>query len=188
MDDRLARQLDVARERTIHRGGICKWQIRSADGTGEEQIAPEGDTVPRECDMAGRVSGHVHHREAKRAAAELLPVGKLAVRAVRLLEVDSVQLRGARRQRGVGGQIERMEQDGYVVLAADRSDRADVIDVRVCQPDRVDRNGGVADHREDAARFVAGIDEDAAPRLLVRDEVAVLLEDPDGANVDPHTA
>ena len=47
-------------------------------------------------------------------------------------------------------------------LASHRRDRADVIEVRVREPDRLERDAGRAHHLDDALAFVAGIDEHGA--------------------------
>ena len=65
-------------------------------------------------------------------------------------------------------------------------DGTNVIEMAVCQPDRVDLHARGANHPADPLRLVAGIDEDATAGALVVEEIAVLLEWPDGHPLDLH--
>ncbi len=55
------------------------------------------------------------------------------------------------------------------------------------EPHRIQRRAGRTDHLDDPIALVAGIDHHGVTRLLVDDEIAVLLERADGAVLDPQT-
>jgi len=139
-DRRLSGELrHVPLERRVHLRRIAKGQVGAADRAGEEEITAERDAVPVERHEPGCVAGHVHDGESQIAAPELLALRELRVRSLRLLEVDAVHLRGARRQVAIVWQVARMQQHRDVEHAAHLGDRADVIDVRVREPDGVER-------------------------------------------------
>jgi hypothetical protein len=168
--------------------GLAERQIGAADRSGEQQVAAERDAVAGEGHESRCVTRHVHHLKSQRSANDLLAVGELGVRTIGLLEIDAVHLRGAGGQPSVVREIEGMQMHRHVEPAFDRGDGTDVIDVRVREPDRVERHPGGRHHLYDAVALVAGIDQDGAVRLVVGQEIAVLLEHPDGALIDSHTA
>ena len=65
-----------------------------------------------------------------------------------------------------------MQQHGNVPVALDGGDSADVIEMRMREPDRFDRPAGRAHHATDARRLVAGIDQHGRARDVAQ-QVAV---------------
>src|SRR5688500_803592 len=178
----------VAGQRFVHVGRIAEREIGTSNRAREQQIAAERDAVAVECHEARRVTRHVHHLKSQRTAAELLTVGELLVRPFGLFELDPVHLRRTRRKPRVVRKIQRMQVHGHVESALDCGYGPDVVDVRVREPDRVERGAGTGDHLHDTVSLVAGVDQHGAGRLIVDEEIAVLLEHADGALVHPHTA
>jgi hypothetical protein len=63
-----------------------------------------------------------------------------------------------------------------------------MIEMRMRQPDGVKRRTGSLDHVHEPRPFVTGIYKHGMATRLINDEVAVLLEGADGADVDLHIA
>jgi hypothetical protein len=187
IDHGVDRQGRKAPERRVHRVRIGQRQIRSADASSEHQIARQRNAVSVEAHVARRVTGHVHHAELQRATGENAALSERKGRDRGLIPAHHpVHLRGARRELLVVRQIRWMEVNRNLVLPAHLIDCTDVIDVRVREPDRVERCAGRAHHLDDALAFVARIDEYRPAARLIRDKVAILLEEPDGPDVDLH--
>jgi hypothetical protein len=79
-----------------------------------------------------------------------------------------------------------VHQDRAEELVRQGSDGADVIDVGVGYDDLAYRQTYSLDGEHDTGCFVARVDEGSRPRLLVADDVTVLLERPDGYHLDYH--
>src|SRR5438093_11231778 len=79
-----------------------------------------------------------------------------------------------------------MQVHRHVPDTLDSGNRADVIDVRVRQPDRLERCARSAYHRHEFFRLRARINERRALSRRINDEVAVLLKRTDRAPIDLH--
>ncbi len=88
----------------------------------------------------------------------------------------------------VDGEVVVVHEDRHIAPALDRGDAADVVEVCVRKPDRLQLVARLVDGVEQRVAFVAGIDQDGNPRRLVGDEVAVLLEGSHHEAFDLHDA
>ena len=112
-------------------------------------------------------------------------IGELRVGRLGLLERNAVH-RGRLCTAHVQRQVRRVQVHRHVPLAQHAGDAADVIEVRVRQPDRVERRARRAHHRDQSLRLVARIDQHGALRRLVDHEIRVLLERADRPRLDLH--
>ena len=71
-------------------------------------------------------------------------------------------------------------------MAGERSDRADVVEVRVREQDRLDAQAEVVEPLDQALGLLAGVDHDRRGLALARREEAVLGHRADGEAVDLH--
>src|SRR5258705_1128119 len=129
--------------------------------------------------------GGVHDLELHIANLEALSLGKLAIRRRRFFEWNVVDLRLTSGS-FVESSIERMQIHRHVPTLLDRCDRADVIDVSVRYPDRIERRARVVDRLYQAVPFAARIDYHRAIRAIVYQQIAVFLERSDGESLDYH--
>src|SRR5205823_7974833 len=74
----------------------------------------------------------------------------------------------------------------HVPDSLDWRNGADVIDVRVRQPDCLDGSARRPHHLDELLRLGTGIDERRASRRRIDDEITVLLERADGTPIDLH--
>src|ERR1043166_5081888 len=138
MDDDLIAKIADAEERLLHCRRIAEWKIRAPDGAREQQIPSEEQPATAEYDAPRRVSRRVEPLEAERPEPELVAVRERLIRRTGLLERDAVDGR-LNRTPLVQRQVRRMEIDRHVPHAFHAGDAADVIDVRVRQPDGLER-------------------------------------------------
>lgn len=184
-DSRLWRQRRETFQRTFECGGITQRKIRSADGPREQNVAAEHDALADECDVTRRVSGDVHNAKLERAKTQHIAFSQRALRERRHVEGNLIH-RSNVGAAFVDRPILRMHEYRHIELALDRSDAADVINVRVREP-----NGskihftGAHDVRKLSAA-VARIYKDGVSRMTVLEEVGVLLEWTDDKGLDVH--
>ena len=182
----LISERDETRYRGIERFPIAVGQIRAADRAGKQTVPAEDHTVVVERHVSGGVAGHVHDRELLRANAHAIALRQFAIGGRRSIDAD------AESQRCIHGYfVQRSFQGMHVDRNGMRLQHSrkttEVIEVRVRQPDALERRARGPQGREDALRLIAGIDQHRAIRRLIDDEVAVLLERPDGQRLDLHT-
>ncbi len=126
--------------------------------------------------MARRVPGEMHDGEAVLAERDDVPVAPGAIGGP-----GAPLLRGARVERLVGV----VQPDRHTgMCAAHRGDTAHVVEVRVREPDGVEREGPRGELAHEALALVTRIDEDGAARDVVGHEEAVGLQRADGERLD----
>ena len=131
------------------------------------------------------MTGGVHHRELDIANVERLAVGELTFRRGRLLERDAVDL-SLPRGCFVKPSVKRMEIDRNVPPSLYRRNRTDVVNVRVSNPDRLERRRGIVDCLYESISLTARIHYDRAVSAVIHQQIAVLLERADGEGLDYH--
>src|SRR5450759_663392 len=127
----------------------------------------------------------VHHLETQRAEGHLLTVVELFLRILRLIERNAEHrgnFRGALEERSVEG----VHEHRHGPPLAQAADPADVIDVPVRQPDRLQRRRGLLDETYEDTRFGSGVNHHRSHRRIVDDEVGVLQERANVSRLDPH--
>src|SRR5207253_2064362 len=125
--------------------------------------------------VTGGVARRVKNVEGQRPERETVAVGEHGIGPSRLLERDAVHA-GLRRAAIVERQIGWVKMNRDVPRAFHTGDAANVVDVRVRQPDRLQRRAGCTYHLDETLWFVAGIDERGDALRFVDDEIAVLGE------------
>ena len=115
-------------------GCVAARQIRAADGTTEEYVAPEDQTLTEKAYAPRRVSWGKPDRELGSAHADNLPRTKLPVRRRRPVELKTYP-RPILRKRIVERTIERVEADRRTGRGVHGSHAHDVIYMTVSQPD-----------------------------------------------------
>jgi len=134
-------QRDDARHRCIQRLAIAIFDCRVADGAGKETVATEHHVIGVERDVPGRVSGDVHHRQRLRSHGDSIAFRQLAIREWRLLDDEPIAKRRVHRAL-VQGLLERMHVHRHRMLAQHAGERAEMIEVRVREPDAFERRAG----------------------------------------------
>src|SRR6185312_7483198 len=172
----------------LHVCGVRHREIGASDRSREQNIAAQHDAMSVERDVAGTVTRKMKDVERQIPDAENVAVGEILIGWLRLLERHLVRF-GEERLRIVNGPIERMKVHRHARKAAtDRGDGADVIQMRVRDPDRTKGRAARFDHIQKLVRIGTGIDDDGIAGLLVDDEIRVLLERADGTRQNLHTA
>ena len=141
-------------------------------------------TARRVRHVAGAVPGREQHVDLEAGERQRLPARDGVLGVVGLVRAEL-------RIRHVGHEVG--EQVGLGLRAPDLrarrarhgSDRADVIEVAVGEEDRLERDAGLLDGRDEARRLLPRVDHDGARRVGVRtDQEAVLLQRPDREHAD----
>lgn len=153
-------------------------EIGAAAGTGEERVAGEERVTADERHAAGRVAGRLHDAEGQIADLDL----------VALLIKDGALGRGERVavERDGCARVERVHVHGRAGLLVHGVDGAGVVIVAVREQDGAAGEVVVLEVVENGVGLVAGVDDGALERGLVRDDVAVGHEVPDGQTFDEH--
>ena len=72
------------------------------------------------------------------------------------------------------------------VALRDRRDRADVVEVRMREQDRLEFQPELLDHPDELVGLVAGVEDDRLVRAVATRDERVLLHRPDGEHADVH--
>src|SRR5512141_497791 len=185
MNDGLCGKRSDLLERGLKVRRIRERQVCPSDRSGKEAVAHQRVAVTVNYNVTGSVPWSVHHAELERSELERVPFLELNVRRRRLFVWDPIQLRLASAN-AIKGLIELMEINGDVPLSLDRSDRADVIDVRMCNPDRRRTASGSLHFGDDRFGIATRIHDRERIRLLIEYDVAVLLKRTDSDLRDDH--
>ena len=134
------------------------------------------------------VAGRVNDFEGELTNPNNIAVRQLCIRRSWLLEGDSVRF-GKEGCRIVYRPIQRVKMNRHVSeMAPDCGHCSDMVQMRVCKPDSTERRTARFDHLNDLITFIARIDNYSVSRLVVYDEIRILLERADRAVEHLHTA
>ena len=89
---------------------------------------------------------------------------------------------------GEHGTLDLGDVDGRAGRAGHGRDGADMIEVRVRQQDRLDRQAEIVDGREDPLGLVAGVEDHGPVRPIATRDEAVLRDGADGEHPNVHHA
>ena len=128
--------------------------------------------------MAGAVSGREDDVDVKPGQLEVLPADEQLVGVVAL---EAGEPEPAHRGVDVGEDValERRAVDRRSRCVRERGHRADVVDVRVRDQDRLDPRAQRADLRDQALGLIARVDQHGSVGARAGNQVAVLGERPD---------
>ena len=160
-------QRHQAREARRERPRIAEWQVGPPDGASEQAVSADDDLVADERHVPGRMARHMPHRERVCADGEAHPVGEVLVMRLGLVPRKAVARRRHVSVR-VDGRVRRMEPDrDSRPRPSHGSDRADVVQVRVREPDGGRRHAVPRHEPLDRVELVAGLIPFAAFGLRV---------------------
>lgn len=135
--------------------------------------------------MPGGVAWEVHHSKAVVAKGHRVPFRKFKIRGRRLLNFQPESSR-----RGhctvVDGPVERMQPHRHRPLSENSGDAADMVEMRVREPDRRERRALGINGGEEAIGFFTGVDKDSLLCGLVNNEPAVLFDFANGDAANDH--
>jgi hypothetical protein len=179
-------RVEQGRDRAHEGRHVAAREVGAPDRAAEQDVAAEQRLLVRDGvgDVARGVAGREQdvdlaagERQRLAAADGLLGVVGLVGPeagervAVDVLEHRDLGLRAVDRRAGGAGE---------------RRDRADVVEVRVREEDRLDRGPELLEHGLDALGLVAGVDHERAGGAVAASDPAVLLDRPDGEAPDVH--
>src|SRR4029077_7422612 len=172
-------------ERCSELRGIREGQICSADGSSEQAVANERDSVAVNDHVPRSMSGRVDHSHLRVPNLEPLAIREFLIGSWRLFEWKSVHLRLPRRG-FVEAAVERMQIDGHIPFPFNGCDGADVIDVGVGDPDRIEGRARALYRIDESLTLAPRIDYNRAVGAIIHDQIAILLERSDGDGLDVH--
>ncbi len=133
--------------------------------------------------MAGAVARCEDDVEGEAGELERLPAGDGVLGIPRLVRAEA-RPRDERHDVLQDGHLELRAVDRRGRRPGHRRDRADMIEVRVGEEDRVERDARLLDRRQQSRRLLARVDDDRPIAALRAHEKAVLLHHPDGEHGD----
>ena len=168
-------------DRTNQRRLVAAWQIRPADGSGEQRVANEeiefrpSSPPYRKADSSGTMTRRVMHgnlvlAEGQHHRGIVVDVDR------RQYVAPEPEVRCLLGRRIVEKLIFPMEVHRHIQRFLCSGNSGDVIDVRVGQKDSSDDELFSPHDIEQHVDFVARVDEYSFPGLLTTDDEAVLLE------------
>lgn len=167
-------------------------EVGSADAALEQRVAGDqaallsvttvvgrAGALHDQTDAPGRVAGRVQNASGKATPTQRVPFFHKIANLNCLGRRDAEPLR-LHIEAAVEAEIGVVDQDRSAGRAMQRSQAADVVDVRVCADDRANLQFVVADDFEDAIDLVARVDDDGFARLWVAKDRAIALQHADG--------
>ena len=176
--DVIAQRQQLARDRVDQVGVVAAWEIRAADAACEQHVTHEGMacTGIEEDHMAWRVPRAVQHLQRVLAEGD----GVAILEPLRRRE--GLGLRKAEHlallRQGIDPElIPRVRaDDGHAMRARQRAGGAGVIDVRVREPQGLEREAALLDGLEQCGDVTARVDQGGFVGLVAPDQGAVLGE------------